>query len=143
MFSRYITSGKKSGRIKAAILLGVLTVLFITALSGCALTGGSIVILEDGHGRSFSATLKNYSQNNKCKLSLAEGDEVLVEVDSESGRIFLTVSGRNGSRPYTGNDLVSGKFTVTVSETDEYVFQIKGKAATGKITVSNLGPEAE
>jgi len=35
--------------------------------------------------------------------------------------------------------LEPGLFTVTVSETDEYVFGITGKAATGKVIIKNLG----
>jgi len=31
------------------------------------------------------------------------------------------VSGKNGSEPYTGNNLRSGLFTVTVSETDYFL----------------------
>ena len=61
----------------------------------------------------------------------------------EAGKIAFGVSGKNGSEPYTGNDLQSGIFTVTVSETDNYVFNITGKNATGKITVKNLESEME
>ncbi|HHX38074.1 MAG TPA: hypothetical protein GX717_08850 [Clostridiaceae bacterium] len=61
-----------------------------------------------------------------------------MEVEHERGKIVFAVSGRNGSEPYKGNGLVSGIFTVTVSETDDYVFMIKGNDATGKIRVSNI-----
>ena len=44
-----------------------------------------------------------------------------IEVSREDGEIALMISGRNGSEPYTGNNLKSGLFTVTVSETDKYV----------------------
>ena len=75
--------------------------------------------------------------------ALSRGDVLQVEVERESGEIALTVSGKNGSEPYTGNDLVTGIFTITVFETDEYVFRITGKDATGKITVKNLGSEVK
>ena len=53
------------------------------------------------------------------------------------------VSGKNGSEPYTGNDLESGVFTVTVSETDKYDIRITGKDATGKVTVKNVEGSAK
>ena len=75
---------------------------------------------------------------NKCELSLNRGDVLQIEVDREGGEIALAVSGKKGSEPYTGNDLKSGVFTVTVSETDEYLIRITGKDATGKVTVKNV-----
>ena len=113
------------------------------SLSACAAPTGSIVILEDGRGTGFTMEMKEFSSKNKCELYLAEGDEVQVKVEHEGGKIAFSVSGKNGSEPYTGNDLKSGTFTVTVSETDDYVFRITGKDATGKITVKNMGIKAE
>jgi hypothetical protein len=49
------------------------------------------------------------------------------------------VKGKNGSEPYTGNNLKPGLFTVTVSETDRYEIRITGKGATGKVFVKNVG----
>jgi hypothetical protein len=75
---------------------------------------------------------------NKCELSLNKGDVLQIEVVHEDGKIALTVSGKNGSEPYTGNNLKSGVFTVTVSETDKYDIRITGKNATGKVMVKNV-----
>lgn len=80
-----------------------------------------------------------YNEKNKCELSLAGGDVLQVDVTREGGEIALTVSGKSGSEPYTGNDLESGMFTITVSETDEYLFRIDGRDASGKVVVKNLG----
>lgn len=122
-----------AGIILAAILL----------LSACAAPKGGIVILENPQTKGFTMEFRKYNEKDKCKLSLAEGDELLVEVTRDSGKIALAVSGRNGSEPYTGNDLRTGTFTVTVHETDEYEFTITGKDATGKISVKNLGSDAK
>lgn len=143
MLSGKTTAGKRLNKMKMVVLSGVLTMLFISALSACTAAKGNIVILEGGHETGFTMTFKEYTSENKCELSLAAGDVVQVEVDREEGQIFFSINGKNGSEPYTGNDLQPGIFTVTVSETDEYVFRIRGKAATGKITVKNLGSEVE
>ena len=78
---------------------------------------------------------KKWNSKDKCKLYLNEGDELQVEVVHEVGEIDLTIIGKNGSEPYTGNNLESIAFTVAVSETDEYEIRITGKNATGKVTV--------
>lgn len=115
--------------------------LFITIIiliSNYTATKGSILILENPNGREFTMDFKEWSANNKCELSLKRGDVLQIEVVREDGEIALAVSGKKGSEPYTGNDLESCIFTVTVSETDEYLIRITGKKATGKVTVKNV-----
>jgi hypothetical protein len=139
MLFRKLNTGKGSEKMNIIILLRVLSLLLVFSLSACSTSKGGIVILEDGRGTGFTMDIKDYNSNNKCELSLAAGDEVQVKVEHESGKIAFSVNGKNGSEPYTGNDMKSGTFTVTVSETDDYVFRVTGKDATGKITVKNFG----
>lgn len=118
------------------------TVIIIAAtllLAACSAPEGGIVILENPSGTEFTMEFKERSAKDKCELSLKKEDTVQIEITRDGGEIALTVSGKNGGEPYTGNDLESGIFTIAVSETDEYVFRITGKDATGKITVKNLG----
>ena len=137
LFGKLIERGS-SVKMHVVIFSGVLTLLFIFTLSACASPKGSIMIREDGHGTGFTMSMKEYTSENKCELSLTAGDVLQIEVAHEDGEISLTINGKNGSEPYAGNDLQPGVFTVTVSETDEYIFRITGKDATGKITVKNL-----
>ncbi len=120
-----------------------LFVVVMIVISNCAASKGSIVILENPNAAGFTADFKAWSAENKCALSLRGGDVLQLDVIHEDGEIALTIGGKNGSLPYTGSKLRSGMFTVTVSETDEYVFHFRGKAATGKLTVRNLGPGEE
>lgn len=131
MLFRKLREGIGLEKVSIAILSGVLCL----AISACTSAEGSIVILEDGRGMGFTMDLKDFNSRNKCELSLTEGDVVQVEVEREGGEFALKLSGRKGSEPYAGKGLESGSFTVTVSETDDYVFGITGKNATGKITV--------
>ena len=110
----------------------------IIAISACSETKGSIVVLENPNGTGFTMDLKKWSLENKCELSLNKGDVLQIEVAREGGKIALAVSGKKGSEPYTGNNLESGLFTVTVSETDKYDILITGKNATGKGTVKKV-----
>ncbi|WP_089610996.1 hypothetical protein [Dehalobacterium formicoaceticum] len=120
-------------KLSAGIILAAMLLL-----SACAVPNG-IMILENLNGTGFTMDLTQFNAETNYELSLTEGDVLQVEVSRDSGKIALTVSGKNGSEPYTGNNLASGIFTITVSETDEYVFRITGKDATGKILVKNLG----
>lgn len=120
-----------------------LFIAVIIAISACSAQKGGIVIIENPDGTGFTMDFKEWTSKNKCELSLVEGSVLQIEVVREDGEIAFSVNGRNGSQPYTGNGLESGMFTVTVSETDDYVFGITGKGATGKIAVKNLGAGAE
>ncbi len=124
---------------QTAAVVWFLMFLALLIFSAFSASNGSIVILGNPNGKSFTMNFTQFNSKNKCELSLLGGDVLQVEVTRDSGKIALTVSGKNGDEPYTGNDLESGIFTIAVSETDEYVFQITCKDATGKITVKNLG----
>ena len=115
-----------------------LVIAIIIAISACSAPKGSIVILENPNGTGFTMDFKEWSSKSKCELSLNKGDVLQIEVFREDGEIALTVSGKNGSEPYTGNNLKSGLFTVTVSQTDKYEIRITGKNATGKVIVKNV-----
>lgn len=124
-------------------IIFLLVIAIVITISGCTASKGSIVILENPNGKGFTIDFKEWSSSNKCELSLNKGDVVQFEVVREDGEIALTVRGKNGSEPYTGNDVRSGIFTVTVSESDKYEIRITGKDATGKVTVKNVGSSAE
>lgn len=120
-----------------------LILAIVLAISACTATKGSIVILEDLDGTGFTMDFREWSDKNKCELSLNKNDEIQIEVVRENGEIALALKGKNGSEPYTGNNLESCVFTVTVSEKDDYKIEINGKDATGKVKVNNLGNRAE
>ena len=67
-------------------------------------------------------------------IILNKGDILQIEIACEE-EIELTVSGQNGSEPYTGNNLKSILFTVKVSERDNYDIRFTSTNATGKVTV--------
>lgn len=106
--------------------------LFYSAIN---LTQGHIVIFENGHGTGFTMDFKEWNGKNKCELSAKMGNVFQIEVALKSGEVSLAFSGKNGSKPYTGNNLESGIFTITVSESDDYVISVGGEAATGRISV--------
>jgi len=135
--------GTRGTKIMHPIVFLPLLIAILIVISGCSATKGSIVILENPKGTGFSMDFKEWSATNKCELSLNKGDTLQIEVDREAGKISLAVNGKKGSEPYTGNDLRSGVFTVTVAETDQYSVRITGKDATGKVTVKNVGSERD
>ncbi len=112
--------------------------IIILAISAGTASKGSIVILENPKGNGFMADFREWSSSNKCDLALNKGDTLQIEIVREDGEIALVVNGKKGSKPYTGNNLKSIVFTVTVPETDQYEIRITGKDATGKVTVKNV-----
>jgi len=130
-------NGIKVKKLRSNIIL-VLVIATVLSVSACTAAKGSIVILENPNGSGFSMDFKNWTAQNKCQLSLYRGDVLQFEIVREEGEIALAVRGDKGSEPYTGNRVESGVFTVTVSETDEYLIGITGKNATGKVMVKVL-----
>ncbi len=123
-------------RVKNISLFTLFLVLaMVLTLSVSCTVKGSIMILENPNGTGFEIDLKNWSEKDQCKLFLNRGDVLQIEVVRERGEIALVVSGNKGSEPYAGNRVESGVFTVTVSETDEYMIGIIGENATGKLKV--------
>lgn len=138
MLFRKINLIKGLKKINYIILLVFLSLLFMFTLTACELPEGSIMIYEDIKGTGITINLKTFSSNEKLEMELDKESTVQVEVKRDSGVIALTVSGKKGSEPYTGNDLQTGIFTFTVSETDNYIFKIKGENGTGKIIIKKL-----
>lgn len=124
----------RSKKIRPIVSLLFLIVILIT-LSACTATRGGILIHENPDGTGFTMDFNDWTSKNKCELSLSAGDILQIEVTREAGEINLTILGSTGTQPYTGNDLKSGLFTVTVYETDAYEIRINGKDATGKVVV--------
>lgn len=115
-----------------------LFIAIMIVISSCSEPKGRIVILEDQNGTGFTMDFKEWSAKNNCKMYLNKGDVLQVEIVREDGEIALMVSGKNGSEPYAGNNLQSGIFTATVSETDTYDIRITGKKASGKVTIKSV-----
>ena len=98
--------GKQNTRIRRIrnmhpIIFLPLFIAIIISISACSAAKGSIVILENPNGTGFTMDFKEWSSKNKCGLSLKKGDVLQIEVAHEAGKIALSVSGENGSEPYT------------------------------------------
>jgi hypothetical protein len=125
-----------SGKKVAMFLLVFVAVLLFG--SGCWGAKGSVVILEKPGNAKFDISFEEWSAQSKCEMALTKGDEVRVEIACDNGEIDLTMRGKKGSEPYTGNDITEVAFTVTVAETDDYVFTLSGAKASGTITLSKV-----
>ncbi len=107
-------------------------------LTGCEFSLGTIVIKENEAKGEIVITLNSYNDKNDCKITLNGGDSILIDVENEKGKISLNIIGKKGSNPYTGSDVKSSRFTVTVSESDVYKIIVKGQKATGTVKIKKL-----
>lgn len=136
-FKRKISSFKHKRMLPqlVAVLLGITLLALFTA---CNASDGSIIITEDINGAGCKMEFKSWGSVDKCDIHLKEGDTVRVDTLYISGEISLSIKGTGGTEPYTGNDLRSGMFTVTVSEEDDYSIELRGKNASGSISVQKI-----
>lgn len=138
MFFRKRTAGMSRAQNRRPVILLVTAVLMLL-LTACSGVKGGILIFEDFRGKGCTMEFEDWETSNKCELSLSGNDVLQVELTLESGALALSVSGKKGSEPYAGKNLQPGVFTVTVSETDEYIIAVTGERASGRLAVKNLG----
>lgn len=124
--------------LKRVLTFAFVFVLMLLLLSGCWSSKGSVVILEKPGNTQFDVSFDKWSEQSKCEMSLNQGDEVRVEVALESGELDLSMRGKKGSEPYTGNDIKEIAFTVKADATDEYVFTFSGAKASGIMTLMKV-----
>ncbi len=124
--------------LKRVLTFAFVFVLMLLLLSGCWSSKGSVVILEKPGNTQFDVSFDTWSDSSKCEMSLNKGDEVRVEVALESGELDLSMRGKKGSEPYTGNDIKEIAFTVKADATDGYVFTFSGAKASGIMTLMKV-----
>lgn len=135
LFEKRISELRRIKNYNACIFL-VVIIAVIIALTGCSATKGSIVIRDNTSETSCSMDFKDWSSNNKWEIYLSQGEQLKIEVDHAFGEIDLAIYGKNGSLVYMGSDLKSCMFTVTASDSDDYVIEICGIDATGSLSVN-------
>jgi hypothetical protein len=117
-------------------LLAITVIIIAFFSSGMA--SGSIMIFEEVSGAGCEIEFNEWSRQNKCELTLSKGDEILINVACDSGRVDLDILSKSGAEVYSGNGIGSSRFTVKVSEGGEYVFSLRGDNATGKVYIKSL-----
>ena len=81
--------------------------------------------------------LLEYSILNKAQtheMDLKQGTMVRVEIESQSGRIDVVVTDKNGEEIYKGNGASSGSFSLEIPQTDTYRFSVAGSNAKGSVS---------
>lgn len=67
-------------------------------------------------------------------LELEKGDEIAVEIVSDSGRIDLEVKIEDKEPIYTGSDASTGSFKLTIPESGTYKCSVTGEKAKGSVS---------
>lgn len=122
------------------LLLPALLIITVLALSACT-AKGSMTLFKAPDETAFTMTFEAWSATQAYEWSQDKGDTLQIEIAREKGAIGLTISGKNGSKPYAGRDLQTGLFTVSVYETDTYVLTFTAEQATGKAQIKRLERE--
>lgn len=124
-------------RVKLISVISLLIILLFA--SACSAYVGTYVVYEEFGGNGATIKFTELNAQRKFEMTLKKGDEIQFEVLRKEGEISIRLIGKNGSEPYSGRDIESGIFTVTVHETDTYFVLVKGREASGKIKIKNLG----
>lgn len=99
---------------------------------GVTNTNGSAVQEEHvGWKREYA---EPYTGTESTVFTLKAGDEIAVTIDRVDGRFDITIGQAGQKLIYTGNDVISGSFTVTVPEDGKYEISVSGKNAKGSVS---------
>ncbi len=66
-------------------------------------------------------------------MPLAKGDSVEVTVDITKGAIDIAVENEQKAVIYHNSDMLQGKFTIDIAETDTYTINLTGYQAQGSV----------
>lgn len=116
----------------------LLSVIVIIMLAACTFAKGSVLIKENITGTGCEIEFVEWSDQNKSELTFTKNDELAVEIACKQGSVSLEISSKSGVEVYSGNGLDKTTFTVKTPEDGEYVISVKGKHATGSISIIKL-----
>ena len=68
-------------------------------------------------------------------LSLAAGDVLQVEFETEKGSLHMEITAPDGTVLYAGNGEVTTAFEITLPETGAYTVAVKGRNAKGTVHI--------
>ncbi len=90
---------------------------------------------EDNTPTSLSMSYSRFTGFKETAFKVKEGMPVEVKADivTESGRIGARISRKDAPDVYlyTGNDIPTSAFTVTLEEPGTYILHVEGKDHTG------------
>ncbi len=128
----------KKTNVLNVLMLFIIFTGIVSTFTACTTIKGTIIMKEKPFGSKFELSLNEWNGKDKCEMTMKKDEVIQVEIFRENGKISMSILGKSGSLPYTGNNLESGTFTVAVQESDDYMIRINGINATGSIILTNL-----
>lgn len=113
---------------------GILFLLLFTAFfTGCGYSefNGS----RTGNESQFIMEYKVLNKTDSQLMQLEEGDKVDFEIVSEAGRLDIVVWKEEEDPIYTGTDIPTGPFQITITESGTYNFSVTGRRARGSVSI--------
>jgi hypothetical protein len=137
---------KARGRIQCAQKTALAVVLvLLMGLTGC--TKGSYIAVrsyENNTPVSMSMRYEKFSGKKSKTISLDTPSEVFVAVITESGSLNLSITDAEGNSFYTGKDLPSSSFSVSLGKPGKYTIKVEAKDHKGSYDISwDTANEAE
>ena len=121
------------------ICLAAVLCLLAALLTGCAAGNATFNGSRTGTERSFRLDFSVLNTAFTSELTVAEGDELRVEIQCEGGKINLTIAPKGGTAIYTGSDLPTSAFRVIPETAGTYVLTVGGEKASGHVYVTAEG----
>ena len=121
--------------MKKIISIGIITFIMML-LAGCTKSSYVIISGED-HDTStqMSMTYKQFSGYKETRIKVKDGEEVKVSVKivTEGGTLdaYIAKDNNESTAVYTGNDITTSNFTVTLKDAGTYTIRVDGDKHSG------------
>ena len=121
--------------MKKTITIVIITFIMMF-LIGCTKSSYVIISGED-HDTStqMSMTYKQFSGYKETRIKVKDGEEVKVSVKivTEGGTLdaYIAKDNNESTAVYTGNDITTSNFTVTLKDAGTYTIRVDGDKHSG------------
>lgn len=119
--------------MKRLFLCSLLIVLLLS-MASCSI-GSQFDGSRTGNDSRFIMDYKTLNTSDSQSLVLSEGDVLVFDIVSESGKTGIIVQKENDEAIYQGNDVPTSSFEVTVPETGIYTCTVTGQHAKGSVSI--------
>lgn len=119
-------------RLKNVLFILVLIVLLI-CLIGCKNNNSSFTGSKTGNDTQFLVDFDVLNTTVDSDMPLSDGDKIDTTIDIEDGKVDILVENENGTVIYNSDGVESGNLTLSITESGNYTFYVKGYKAKGSI----------
>ena len=127
--------------MKKITAISVAILLMLTCFSSCTVTSGSYAFINsnENSGKDFwNITYDSFNGYKQREIILSDNGEhiFVIEIVTESGTLDVSITDSNGTHVYSGEELDTSTFEVTVGSDEKYTITFEASDHIGSFSVN-------